>query len=63
MNSLGSRVAGTVVTGICWLSFIILFFVFFAGSFDLLQNIAIFIVSLLVAGGIITVMWTKWVLK
>ena len=63
MNSLGSRVAGTVIVGVCWLAFILLFLAFFIGSFDFWQNIAIFIVSLIVAGGIIAVMWIKWALR
>lgn len=63
MNSLGSRVAGTVVVGVCWLAFFLLFLAFFIGSFDFWQNIAIFIVSLIVAGGIIAVMWIRWVLR
>lgn len=44
MNSLGSRVAGTVIAGICWLVLIMLFLAFYAGNFDFWQNIAIFIV-------------------
>ncbi len=63
MNSLGSRVAGTVMVGVCWLAFILLFLAFFAGNFDFWQNLAIFIVSVIVAAGIVAVMWIRWVLK
>jgi hypothetical protein len=62
MNSLGTRVAGTVIMGVCWLGFTLLFWAFFAGNFDLLQNIAIFVVSIIVAIGIVAVMWIKWAL-
>jgi len=62
MNSLGSRVAGTVIVDVSWLVFILLFLAFFAGSFDLWQTIAIFLASIIVAGSIIAVLWIKWVL-
>ena len=63
MNSLSSRIAGTVVVGVCWLVFIILFLAFYSSSFDLWQNIAIFLVSALIALGTTAVMWIKWALK
>jgi hypothetical protein len=63
MNSFGSRVAGTVIVGVGWLAFVILFLAFFAGNFDLWQNIAILLVSLIVMSGVIAAMWIKWVLK
>jgi len=63
MNTLGSKVAGTVIVGVCWLSFIILFLAFFAGKFDFWQNLAVFIVSVIIAVGIVAVMWIKWALK
>ena len=62
MNSLGSRVAGTVIVGVGWLAFIILWLAFFAGKFDLWQNLAIFIVSIIVGVGTIAAMWIKWAL-
>ena len=62
MNSLGSRVAGMVIVGVCWLAFVLLFFAFFAGNFSFWQNVAVFIVSVIVAGGIVAVMWIKWAL-
>jgi hypothetical protein len=63
MSSLGSRVAGTVIVGACWLVFILLFLAFYAGNFSIWQNIAIFIVSMIIAVGAIAVMWIKWALK
>lgn len=62
MTSFGSKVAGTIVVGVCWSAFVLLFLAFFAGKFDLLQNIAIFFVSIIVAIGIVAVMWIKWTL-
>jgi hypothetical protein len=63
MNSLGSRVAGTVMVGVCWLAFIILFLAFYTGNFNFWQSLAIFIVSVIVAVGIVAVLWIKWALK
>ena len=63
MNSFGSRLVGTVIVGVCWLTFILLFLAFFSGNFNFWQNVAISIVSIIVAGGIVAVMWIKWVLK
>jgi hypothetical protein len=63
MNSVGSRLAGTVIVGVCWLAFVLLFLAFFAGNFNFWQNVAISIVSIIVAGGIVAVMWIKWALR
>jgi hypothetical protein len=62
MKSLGSRVAGTVIVGVCWISFILLFLAFYAGNFNFWQNLAILIVSVIVACGIAAAMWIKWAL-
>jgi len=63
MNSVGSRLAGTVIVGVCWLAFILLFLAFFAGNFSFWQNVVISVVSIIVAGGIVAVMWIKWALR
>lgn len=62
MTSLGNRIAGTVIVGVGWFAFTVLFLAFFAGNFDLLQNIAILFVSAIVAIAIVAVMWIKWAL-
>ncbi|MCK4474987.1 hypothetical protein KAU30_04000 [Candidatus Bathyarchaeota archaeon] len=63
MNSVGSRLAGTVIVGVCWLAFILLFLAFLAGNFSFWQNVVISVVSIIVAGGIVAVMWIKWALR
>jgi hypothetical protein len=60
--SFGSRVAGTVAVGFGWLAFILLWLAFYAGNFDFWQNLAMFIVSVIVAIGIVAVIWIKWAL-
>jgi len=62
MKSLGSRIAGTIIVGVCWLVFVLLYFAFFAGSFDFWQNLAVFVVSMVVACGVLAVLWVRWVL-
>jgi hypothetical protein len=62
MNSLGSRIAGTIIVGVGWIAFIILWVAFYVGNFDFWQNLAVFIVSITIAVGILAVMWIKWAL-
>jgi hypothetical protein len=42
MRSFGSRVAGTIIVGVGWLAFILLWLAFYAGDFDFWQNLAVF---------------------
>ena len=63
MNGLGLRVAGTIITGVGWLTFLILYLAFYAGSFSFWQNVAVFLASTLVAGGLIAAMWAVWALR
>ncbi|MCL6578330.1 MAG: hypothetical protein K6T73_02970 [Candidatus Bathyarchaeota archaeon] len=63
MNSLGSKVAATVIIGVGWLAFIVLYLAFFAGNFDFWQKLAILIASGAIACGIVALMWIKWALK
>jgi hypothetical protein len=61
MGSLKGRVAGTFVVIWCWLIFAILFLAFYPTGFDIWQNFAFFIVSALVAGGIVVLIWIKMI--
>jgi len=60
--SFGSRVAGTVIVGVGWLAFILIWLAFYAGNFDFWQNLAVLLVSVIVAIGIVAVIWIKWAL-
>ncbi|MFB0499818.1 MAG: hypothetical protein ACETWO_00860 [Candidatus Hadarchaeaceae archaeon] len=60
---LAPRVAVTIVVGIGWLIFLILFLAFYAGGFNIWQNIAIMFVSILVVGAILGPMWAHWGMK
>jgi hypothetical protein len=63
MNTLGSRVAATIMAAAFWLAFIVLYLAFFAGIFDVWQKLAIFIASAVIVIGTVVAMWTKWVLQ
>ena len=63
MNSMGTRVAGTVLVSSFWFAFIVLYLAFFAQGFDLWQKAAIFLASTAVAGGLIAAFWVKWALR
>lgn len=63
MNSLSTRVAGTVVAFFSWLAFIVLYLAFFTGGFDFWQRLAIFIASGAIVTAIIAVMWVRWAMK
>jgi hypothetical protein len=61
MKSLRSRIAGTIIVGVCWLVFIILFLAFYSGNFGFWQNLAIFLVSAIIAVGMVAVMWIRMI--
>jgi membrane protease YdiL (CAAX protease family) len=60
---LASRVAVSIIVGISWLVFLVIFFAFYADRFSVYQNLAIFIASVLVVGAIMIPMWVYWGIK
>jgi hypothetical protein len=63
MQSMGSRVAGTILVGVFWFAFIVLYLAFFAESFNFWQKAATFLATGAIASGVIAVLWVKWALK
>ena len=61
MMWLKGRIVGTVIIVFCWLIFTISFLAFYPTSFDIWQNLAFFIVSGLIACGIIALIWIKMI--
>lgn len=59
-EGLGWRVSLSIIVGIGWLIFLILWLFFYASNFNVYQNIAIFIVSILAVGGIMGASWAPW---
>jgi len=63
MTSMGTKVIGTIVVGVAWFSFIVLYLAFFAESSNIWQKAAIFLASGAIASGIVVVIWIKWAFK
>jgi len=59
----GWRVSLSIIMGVGWLIFLILWLFFYASDFNVYQNIAIFIVSVLVVGGVLGAAWAPWGIK
>lgn len=65
MNLLGTRgfvwrVGLTILVVFGWLAFLIVWLFFYAGDYDVFQNIAIFLVSIIVGIGILAAAWATW---
>jgi uncharacterized membrane protein YadS len=63
MNSLGTRIAATVIIGVTWLAVTVLYLAFFTADFDFWQKLAIFIASGAIACGAVALMWIRWIIK
>ncbi len=63
MVSLVSRITGSLVIGVCWFVFIVLYLAFFSGGFDFWQKVAIFVTSGAIAGAVIAIIWIRWAIR
>lgn len=63
MKSLAPRIYLTIILGVGWLVFIVLYLAFVAVNFGVWQKIAIFIASGAIVSGIIGFMWVRWAIK
>ena len=57
------RVYASVIVALGWLLFLALWLFYYATSFDIVQNIAVFLLSLVVTGAILTVLWVPWAMR
>jgi hypothetical protein len=57
------RVSLSIIVGVGWLVFLILWLTFYAAAFTLLENIVIVLVSLLIVGAILGASWASWGIK
>jgi hypothetical protein len=53
----------TLVAGICWAIFMLLHILYWSSGFDWFQNIAIMLLSLVVTGCVIGLMWVFWIFR
>ena len=63
MVSLASSVTATVIAGVVWFAFIVLYLAFYAGNMGLWQKAAVFLASGAIVGGIVAVFWTRYAFK
>ena len=63
MKSMGPRIVGTILVGVFWFAFTVLYLAFFASNFNLWQKAAIFLATGAIAAGLILVFWVKWALS
>jgi hypothetical protein len=54
------RVIATIILGVAWLAFILLFAAFWSTGYNLFQDIVILLVSFLVLAGVLGAMWASW---
>jgi hypothetical protein len=57
------RIMITVIIGLGWLIFLSIWLFFYVSAFSIFQNVAIFILSLAIVGGIISFLWIPWGMK
>jgi hypothetical protein len=57
------RIYATIFICFLWLLSLGLWLFFYAESFSIIQNIAVFIISLVVVGGISVALWVPWGMK
>ncbi|MGF3554279.1 MAG: hypothetical protein ACQXXF_03245 [Thermoplasmatota archaeon] len=58
-----SRVIASIVIPFLLMIFLITWFYFYADNFNIYQNFAVFLVSILVVGGLLGAMWAPWGMK
>jgi hypothetical protein len=57
------RVGLSILVVFGWLAFLIIWLFFYAGDYDVFQNIAIFLVSIIIGIGILAAAWATWGIK
>lgn len=57
------RVGLSIVVVFGWLAFLIIWLFFYAGDYDVFQNIAVFLVSIIVGIGTLAAAWATWGIK
>lgn len=54
------RIPLTIITGVGWLVFLVIWLFFYAGDYHIYQNIGVFMLSILIAGVILAGAWAAW---
>ncbi len=56
-------IVGSILAFVVWLVFILFYALFWSTGFTLFQNIIVTVVSFLVTGGLVGIMWVVWGMK
>jgi hypothetical protein len=54
------RILASIIGPISWLVFTLLYVGFWAAGFSLFQSVIVVLVSILILGGVMGVLWTAW---
>jgi hypothetical protein len=57
------RVYASIALGLGWLLFLALWLFYYAATYGILQNIAVFIVSIVIVTAIAIALWVPWAMK
>jgi len=57
------RIYVSIAVAFLWFLFLALWLFYYATSYSILQNIAILLVSLVIAGVIMIMLWVPWAMK
>jgi len=63
MWNMGWRVALSIVMGVGWLAFFVIWLAFYAGNYSIYKNIGFFVASLMIVGGVLGAAWASWGMK
>jgi hypothetical protein len=58
-----NRIYASIALGLGWLLFLALWLFYYATTYSVLQNIAVFIVSIVVVTVIAIALWVPWAMK
>ncbi len=57
------RILAAIIVPFAWLVFLALWLIFYAGSFSILQNLGIFVLSIAIVGILEVLLWVPWSMK
>ncbi len=58
-----NRIYASIALGLGWILFLALWLFYYATTYGILQNIAVFIVSIVVVTAIAIALWVPWAMK
>ncbi len=63
MPGFGWRVSASILLGFGWLAFLIIWLFFYAANWDVYQNLAVILVSIIIVIGCLAAMWASFGMK